>query len=66
VYYANCVWDALGIPAALKADAIAEAADGYTGEPMILEVRNGEPVPQQCAIHFAVPAAKWWDDIVYT
>jgi len=66
VYYANCVWDALGIPAALKADAIAEAADGHTGEPMLLEVRNGEPIPQDCAIHFAVPAAKWWDDIVYT
>src|SRR6266852_2933252 len=29
VYYANCVWDALGIPAALKADGVAEAADGY-------------------------------------
>jgi len=65
-YYANCVWDALGIAAALKEDATAEAEDGYTGEPMTLEVRNGEPVPRQCAIHFAVPAAKWWDDIVYT
>ncbi|HSS47696.1 MAG TPA: organomercurial lyase [Thermoanaerobaculia bacterium] len=66
VYYANCVWDALGIAAALKEDAIAEAADGHTGEPMTLEVRNGEPVPQECAIHFAVPAARWWNDIIYT
>ncbi len=66
VYFANCVWDALGIPAALQEDAVVEAADGHTGEPMTLEVRNGEPVPQECAIHFAVPAARWWDDIVYT
>jgi alkylmercury lyase-like protein len=65
-YYANCVWDALGIAAALHADAIIEASDGQNGEPMILEVRNGQPVPQSCVIHFAVPAAHWWDDIVYT
>ena len=65
-YYANCVWDALGVPAALHSDALVEAADGHNGAPMTLEVRSGKPVPQPCAIHFAVPAAKWWDDIVYT
>ena len=66
VYYANCAWDALGIPAALHENAIIEAADGYSGEPMRLEVRNGQPAPQPYAIHFAVPAARWWDDIIYT
>jgi hypothetical protein len=66
VYYANCAWDALGIVAALHADATIEAADGYSGEPMTLEVRDGQPVPQSCVIHFAVPAAHWWDDIIYT
>ena len=65
-YYANCVWDALGIAAALQADAIIEAEDGQSGEPMLLEVRNGQPVPEECVIHFAVPAAHWWDDILYT
>ena len=65
-YYANCVWDALGIPAALHTDGIIEAADAHSGEPMSLEIRNGQPVPQACAIHFAVPAARWWDDIIYT
>src|SRR5215470_5640440 len=29
-YYANCVWDALGIAAVLHADAIIEAPDGYS------------------------------------
>jgi Alkylmercury lyase len=66
IYYANCVWDALGIAAALHADAIIEASDGQSGEPMVLEVRNGQPVPQSSVIHFAVPAAHWWDDILYT
>lgn len=65
-YYANCVWDALGIPAALSQDAVIEAEDAFTGEPMTLEVRGGRPVPRDCAVHFAVPAAHWWDDILYT
>jgi len=65
-YYANCAWDALGISAALHDDTVVAASDGYSGEPIILEVKNGSPVPQECAIHFAVPAARWWDDIIYT
>lgn len=65
-YFANCVWDAFGIPAALHEDATVEAADGYTGEAMTLEVRDGRPVPQTCVIHFAVPAARWWEDIIHT
>ncbi len=66
LYYANCVWDALGIPAALRADALVESSDGFSEEPLFLEVRDGQPVPQDCVIHFAVPAARWWQDIIYT
>ena len=67
-YYANCVWDALGIPAALHSGGEVTASDGQTHEAMTLEVRSsgGGPVPQECVIHFAVPAARWWDDIIYT
>jgi DNA-binding transcriptional MocR family regulator len=65
-YYANCVWDALGVAAALHEDALIPASDGFTGEPITLEVKAGRPVPQECVIHFAVPAARWWHDIVYT
>jgi hypothetical protein len=65
-YFANCVWDALGIPAALHEDAVVDAEDGHTGEPMQLEVRGGAPVPAPVVAHFAVPAALWWTDIVHT
>src|ERR1043166_5404225 len=65
-YYANCVWDAYGIAAALHADAISYASDGHTGEPLTLEVKNGQPVLDPFVAHFAVPAALWWDDIVFT
>jgi hypothetical protein len=65
-YFANCVWDALGVAAALHADAVVRAADGFTGEPMALAIERGAPLPAECVIHFAVPAARWWDDIIYT
>ncbi len=65
-YYANCVWDAYGIAAALHSDAISRASDGHTGERLTLEVKNGAPVLEPYLAHFAVPAAHWWDDLVFT
>jgi len=35
-------------------------------EPMTFQIRDGKPLPQECVIHFAVPASQWWKDIVYT
>jgi hypothetical protein len=65
-YYANCVWDAYGVAAALHADAVIPASDGFSGEALTLEVRDNKPVLHPYVAHFAVPAAKWWDDIVFT
>jgi Alkylmercury lyase len=65
-YYANCVWDAYGIAAALHCDAISRASDGHNGEPLTLEVKNGQPILKSYVAHFAVPAAHWWDDLIFT
>lgn len=65
-YYGNCIWDALGIPAILQADASIEAPCGDCGEPMTLAVRGGELVTGDGLIHFGVPAARWWENIGYT
>jgi hypothetical protein len=65
-YYANCAWDALGVAAALHRDADIESSCADCGQLLFFQVRNGQPVARECAIHFAVPAAHWWDDIIYT
>ena len=65
-YFANCVWDAYGIAAALHRDTAIEASCGCCGAPMALGVKNGTPVPRSGVAHFAVPAAHWWDDLPYT
>ncbi len=65
-YYGNCIWDSLGIPAALGADARIVTPCGDCDEEMVLEVRNGALVRNEGMIHFGVPAARWWDNIGYT
>lgn len=65
-YRAICVWDALGIAAALSADAVITAPCGDCSSRMMLEVRDGELVRQEGVVHFAVPAHRWWDNIGYT
>jgi hypothetical protein len=64
-YYANCAWDALGIPAALHSDAEIYSRCEQSKQPLHIVVQ-GRPFPVPCVIHFAVPAAQWWEDIVYT
>src|ERR1051326_679532 len=43
-YWAICIWDALGIAAALDADAVITALCGDCGDEMTLEVRDGRLV----------------------
>jgi hypothetical protein len=65
-YYANCVWDAFGVAAALQQDGTIYASDGFTNEPLIIEVKDAKPNKSNYVAHFAVPAAQWWADIIHT
>ncbi len=66
-WYANCAWDALGIPAALHGDGRIEAECPDCGKRLGLEVRGGELVSGgELLVHFVVPARRWWDDIAFT
>ena len=65
-YWGICIWDALGIPAALGKDAVIDAPCGDCGEPMRLTVRGGRLVESEGVLHFAVPARRWWDNIGFT
>ncbi len=65
-YFANCAWDALGIPAALGRPAVVHSRCEASGEPLRLEVESQGPEPSEWLFHCLVPAAHWWDDIVFT
>jgi len=65
-YYANCAWDALGIPAALHKPATVHSRCEQSLEPLELEVSTGGSPACDWLFHCVVPAAQWWDDIVFT
>jgi hypothetical protein len=72
-YYANCIWDALGVSAMLAgagrpADALVRTTCADCGAPLSVEVRESRVNPDapDVVTHFAVPAARWWADIGFT
>ncbi len=65
-YWGICIWDALGIAAAIGSDAVISAPCGDCGVAMTLEVRDGDLVRSEGVVHFAIPAHHWWDNIGFT
>ena len=65
-YFANCAWDMLGIPAALHCDAVIDAVFTESNESVQLEIRNGKVTNSELLVHFPVPFARWYDDLVFT
>ncbi len=79
-YYANCAWDMLGIPAALASpsNAVIEAVCTESNEAVQLEIRDGQLRAQAAVpgggvsgtsnllVHFPLPFARWYDDLVFT
>jgi hypothetical protein len=65
-YFANCAWDALGILAALHRPGTVHSRCAQSGEPLRLSVGLEGPEPSGWLFHSLVPAAHWWDDIVFT
>ena len=65
-WFANCAWDAFGICAALDTDGRIETECADCGEPLAIDVRDRRPDDESLLFHCLVPAARWWDDIVFT
>ena len=65
-YCANCAWDMLGIPAALHSNAVIEAVCAESNDAVRLEIRDGQITNNQLLLHFPLPFARWYDDLVFT
>ena len=65
-WYGNCAWDALGVCAALHEDGRLETSCPDCGDSLVVEIRNERPDDESLLFHCLVPAARWWDDIVFT
>ena len=64
--FGNCIWDALGIPAMLRTDAWIETICPDCDASLSLSILNGALQPSEGIVHFALPARRWWEDIVFS
>jgi len=65
-YWANCAWDAFGIPAALRADADIQTSCAFAGTPLHIRVRGARFFGDGGLVHFPLPCRRWYDDLVFT
>ena len=63
--FGNCIWDALGIAAMLKRNVRIKTACGDCGTALELSIVGGRLQGDESIIHFALPALRWWEDIVF-
>ena len=65
-WYANCAWDAFGILSALDVDGQIESSCPDCGEAYRVQVTDRRIDRADLLFHCLVPAARWWDDIIFT
>jgi len=65
-WWANCAWDALGISAMLQAPAEIITTCADCGDLVPIRTTGRTLSSGSGVVHFAVPAASWWDDIGFT
>ena len=65
-WWANCAWDALGISAMLQVPVEVTTSCTDCGDPLAVRTTGRALSNSSGVIHFAVPAAAWWDDIGFT
>jgi hypothetical protein len=64
--WANCAWDALGIAAMLDTNVGIEVTDPLSGDTTLLGVIENEMIGNNYVVHFSVPTAHWYDNLIHT
>lgn len=64
--WANCAWDAFGVPAILGVDARLQMRCAQSGEPLDVAVRGGRLEGDPGVVHLVVPPRDAWKDIGFT
>ena len=65
LFWANCAWDVLGVPALLGVDSTMRTRCAESGYVLELGVLGGDLWGEGC-VHFLVPPRDSWNDIGYT
>ena len=65
-YFANCAWDAFGSSLRWVEPGDVLSRCERTLEPLVLHLTPDGPPPSAWLFHCVVPAANWWNDVVFT
>ena len=65
-YFGNCAWDAFGVVSALGGTGEVHSRCEQTLDPLALHLTPDGPPALTWRFHCVVPAAKWWNNIVFT
>jgi len=68
-YYANCAWDSIAIHVTLGQEERIESYCHHCAEEVKIHLKDQRVVsadPKDAIVYLALPASKWWDDIVNT
>lgn len=62
-WFGNCIWDALGVVAMLGGTGTVSTWCPDCHERLMVSIEGNRLSSGEGVVHFAVPAAHWWDDI---
>jgi hypothetical protein len=65
-WWGNCIWDGLAVLALLERDGRVETRCPGSGIDLTVAVEDGDLVPSDHVVHFAVAARDWWRSIGFT
>lgn len=64
-WWANCLYCAFGIAAALGRDAVVHTRLGGEREAVEIRVTGGRVTPGDLVFHPSTPARRWWDNVIH-
>lgn len=65
-WWGNCAWCSLGAAALLNRDVTITTTLGANSRQAEVRIRDGRLLDTDFAVHFPVPMAQAWDNVVYT
>ena len=65
-WWGGCAWDSFGIMAAIGRPVLLATGCLGCGRPLALRADPARAPEEPYVAHFLVPAARWWDDVVWT
>ncbi len=63
-YWANCLYCAFGIAAALRCDAHIVTRLGGEDETRVYRIGNGALLDTDGLFHLSIPVERWWDNVI--